>query len=325
MATCKNCGRQVSKLSVNGYGLCPQCAEENTKQERENLISLLGTGPVRCHVVMTDFITTPGITWVQINDLFVSAQSLVLIPLAGNIKQDFLNTQNHSIEARKNDYGLTIEDRIRNHGGVVIPKQDIISIIKGNNKTGLAIEYKGGMLALGNDKTPEYYDRLIEWQQGVLKEDADPQGANLYLGYPSVDNLVSWLTNGQIRSEVDLEKLTEIPSKSSYFQNVMRSFDKLNYLQKTACFTTILTLSADWVNGVRKYLDAKKQTVILTVIGLSFFSILIIGGGILLVANHIFYLGVMLILFIFLGLALFLIISSIKDLSLLLKLIRASR
>ncbi len=328
MATCKNCGRQVSKMSIDGNGLCPQCSQENTRQERENLISLLGKGSVRCHAVMTDFITTPGITLVAINDLFISEHSLALIPLACNIKQDFLNTQNHSVETRKNDYGLTIADRIRNHGGIVIPKQEIISISKGGNKTGLAIQHQGGVLALGNDKTLEYYDRLIEWQQGVLKEDADPQGANLYLGYPSVDKLVSWLTNGQVRSEVDPGILAEIPSKNSYFQNVLRSFDKLTYPQKAACLTTILALSTDWVNGTRKYLDERRQTAMLAVIGLSFVCILIIGGVILLVTNHLFSLGVMLfllIVFIIMGAVLLLNLSSIKEFNRLQKLFRAPR
>ncbi len=332
MANCKNCGRQVSSWDVNSYGLCTQCTQERTRQEREDLVRLLGNGPIRCQLALTDFVTVSGFNLVYIGDLFASESCLAFITLAGNIKQDFLNTQTLALEARKNDFGLTLEDRIRHHGGTVIPKQDIISVSmpvsEGKPKTGLVIEYKGGLLNLGNDKAPEYYNKLVEWQQGTLKEDVDTQGANLYLGYPSVDKFVSWLVNGQLLSEIDQSKLAEIASRTNYLQNILRSFENLKFQQKVACLSTVFTLSTDWINAFRKYLIEKKQVAWLTVFGSGLFGFLLIAGGIYYVSNvplsfDTSFLGLLLFFIIFLiliGVALAINFQSIGELNRLLAL-----
>lgn len=296
MATCKNCGRQVSSWNLNGLGLCVQCTQEETLKEREDLVNLLGSGLIRCQFALTDFISTAGVSWVSIGDLFAGENSLAFIELAGDTKQNFLHTQGRAMEVRKEDFGLTLEDRIRKHGGTVIPKQNIISISR-SGKTGLAIEYKGGLLNLGNDNAPEYHKKLIEWQQGTGKDEVDAQGVNLNLGFPSIDRLVSWLVNGQILSEIDQDKLAEILSRTSYIQNILRTFEKLKFQQKAACLATVFTLSKDWIDVFRKYLVERKRSTLLKVFGFGLGCCLLIGGGIYIFISDIFPPGMWLFVF----------------------------
>lgn len=297
----------MSRMNLNDYGLCPECTKEKFRKEAENMVNLLGTGPVRCQLALVEFITFSGFNYVTIADLFASESSLVYIPLGGDIKMNALRLIGYVKETRKKDFGLTLEDRIRSHGGTVIPKQEIIgiSLVEGEKGKGVAIEYQGGSLILGHDNAPECLEQLVAWQQGKLGDYVDTQGVNLNLGLPSVDKFISGLQSGRILSEITPDTLTEIQSNASYVQNLLLSFDKLSFPQKASSITSVLTLPEDWRELFRTHLKQKKQTALVSAFFLGLGCILLVGVGIYLLSSQLqiessFVLALFFVIFIFL-------------------------
>jgi len=238
--------------------------------------------PGPCQLTLTGFIVRKNDFVITMGDIFGTANELVYIPLAsatysgigvgfgflvggvlGGITANRANQQaletarNSSAEAREKDFGKSLEERVREHEGLVIPRKNIISVSV-NKRFAAVIEivHQDGTLAISTENDPanaaNACRKLESWRKGNLFGEKDTQGVNL--GLPSAERVLEWLQDGSIRSNTTGEMLEAILLQPAYLEAMLKQFGRSKKPKKVAILNTVRALPEDWVNMFRRHL-----------------------------------------------------------------------
>ncbi len=234
--------------------------------------------PSPCQLTLIGFTVQKDAFNVTVGDLFGNTNELVYIPLdsamysgsrvgigvlvggvLGGITASSANQQAlesaRSIAAikREKDFGKSLEERIREHDGLVIPRKSIVSISV-NKRFSQVIEivHQDGTLALSKEDAVNAYRKLESWRKGNLFGEKDTQGINL--GLPSAERILEWLVDGSICSNAPEEMLEAILLQPAYLEVMLKQFDRLKNPQKAAVLNTVRTLTEGWVNTFSHHL-----------------------------------------------------------------------
>ena len=237
--------------------------------------------PSPCQLTLTEFTAQKDDFNITVGDIFGNANELAYIPLAsaaysgirvgigtlvggvlGGITANSANQQalegarGSAAEARVKDFGKSLEERIQEHQGLMIPRKNIISIST-NKRFAAVIEivHQGGTFALRTDDATNAANacrKLESWRKGNLFGEKDTQGVNL--GLPSAERILEWLQDGSIRSNTTGEMLEAILLQPAYLEAMLKQFDRLKTPKKNAILNTVRALPEDWVNLFRRHL-----------------------------------------------------------------------
>jgi len=275
-AACKNCGREVGWMNLASGGLCQDCVKLKTAEEHEELVRRLGAPPLHCQLTLTEVAAQFRPLNLEIGDLFASQNDLVYLTTAGcvytgklagigflvgglglGIAASVENIKNvgaaqlHAKQVRAQDFGMSIEDRVRRHAATIIPKAEIQSIAASADGKTLRIVHTGGHLDLGYDASTAAAKKLQAWLQSEPLDEPDTEGANLRL--PPAEILVSWLVDGSIGQHVAEPTLVDLLTRRAYMDALLGLFEKLKYPQKEALVKTVLCLPDAWPGEFKKY------------------------------------------------------------------------
>jgi hypothetical protein len=161
--------------------------------------------------------------------------------LAGGLSTNLSNKQN--LEAargtaqthRQDDFGMSLQERLQNYQGLVIPRKNISSIeVRGSV---VRIVHTGGSLDLGSDNPRECQAKLESWRRGELESEEDPQGINL--GLPPAAKLLVWLEDGSISRKLTAPILSALSSQKDYLKAFFQLFDRLKFPKKKAVVNSV--------------------------------------------------------------------------------------
>ena len=239
--------------------------------------------PSPCQLTLTEFIVRKNDFLISMGDIFGTANELVYIPLAsatytgiaigigalvvGGVlagitansanQQRLESARNSAAETREKDFGKSLEERVREHEGLVIPRKNIISISV-NNRFAAVIEivHGYGSLAISTEddaaKAANACRKLESWRLGNLSGEIDTQGVNL--GLPPAERVLGWLQDGSIRSNTTGEMLEAILLQPAYLEAMLKQFGRSKKPKKVAILNTVRALPEDWVNMFRRHL-----------------------------------------------------------------------
>jgi len=263
-----------------------------------------------CQLTLTEFTVQKDSFNITVGDLFGTANELIYIPLAGAMHSGSrvgigvlvggvlggitANTANQqALEcargnagiAREKDFGKSLEERVRAHNGLIIPRNTINSISI-NKRFGKVIEIVqlDGTLELSSEDANDACEKLESWRKGTLIKgnlyyEEDPQGINL--GLPSAEWILEKLKDGSIRSNASGEMLEAILKQPTYIEAMFKQFDHLKNAQKAAVLNTIRALPQDWAKMFRVHMKGLlvkgkgNQRTALIVLGVSILSTII--------------------------------------------------
>ncbi|MEN6562921.1 MAG: hypothetical protein ABFD11_05175 [Christensenella sp.] len=214
----------------------------------------------RCQFTITNLTTRFSQTKITVGDLFVTGKELVFIPLASALHTDSLEgiafliggligglsaiqsnadalslARAEATEHRQNDFGMSIQERVQNYSGLVIPKKNISSIEM--HERVVRIVHDDNFLDLGSDNPLDCQTKLENWSRGGIECDEDPQGTNLGLTPPA--KLLGWLENGNISHELTPNMTSALYSQKDYLKSFLQQFDRMKFSKKKAIVNSI--------------------------------------------------------------------------------------
>jgi len=162
-----------------------------------------------------------------------------------------LKSESHVV--REYDYGMTIEDRIRKRGGLVILRKDVQAVdIDPKNKI-IRIVYQGGQLDIVVEKANDCQEKLQKWFSGKLENQEDSQGVNI--GIPNVVRFLGDLNAGkELPSAMVMERIL---GNEKYLSMLLKNFDGLKKTEKIAVVNTLAKSSGRLKEIVQKHLQSK--------------------------------------------------------------------
>lgn len=276
MAECEKCGQKI------GWGtkLCEPCADEGIRQIVEGRIRKLGSSPVHCQQVITDVVTKAPLR-LMVGDVFVTPDALVSVGYAhcehfGNLGglvgflakgavggvaigfQDLAKLEkarDEAKQAREDDYGLSLEERIRKRIGGVIPLYDVISVGVDPSDQSLIIKLREGSHNFVVSD-PEACRALLErWMSRSLEDASDAQGINLAL--PPVTQLfVAMEQHAPLAEAVKIDKAATIEGYVTAFWGV---FDRAKKSKQEAVLHSIRRLQGEWTATAARHLLSKQN------------------------------------------------------------------
>jgi tetratricopeptide (TPR) repeat protein len=227
--------------------------------QREDSIRRLGGSPLRCQFSLKG-VSIKQLFFTEWGDLFACENGLIYIFLSSNAGKVTIGGRmedtSFNEQKRVEDFGMSIEERIRKHGGKVILKEDVTSINFQAGNIGFSIDHNGEKTTLLHQDASKCYQILESWRQGTLKDEVDTQGANLR--FPPIARLLHWLGDGSICNEVEPHILGEIPAQTVYMQAIFSLFEKLKRQEQEAVLKSLFDLPKDWVDAFRIYLEKRR-------------------------------------------------------------------
>lgn len=252
-----------------------------------------------CQLTIPNLTTRFSPQNITVGDLFATGKELSFIPLAsilyagslagigfligglaGGLSANLSNRQNLNYArtaaktCRQDDFGMSIQERVQNHFGLVIPKKNISSIeVHGSVVRIVHIE---GFLDLGSDNPHDCQAKLESWRRCEIESEEDPQGTNL--GLPSAVKLLVWLEDGNISNKLTPNILSALSSQNDYRKALFQLFDRLKFSKKKAIVNSIGLLPINLGSIIQDHLEEawrlRRRALyrILLVLGFGLFS-----------------------------------------------------
>lgn len=239
------------------------------------------TPPERVRLSLTNLTAQFLASTVDVGDLFATEASLIYIPLSsttyygslagigfliggitGGLTTMISDAQGISYAremagiARQQDFGISLQERVKKHHGVMIPRSSIASIELINKGRALRVTYAGGLFELGSDAAAENCLQLKTWLAGRLVGERDAQQTGL--GLPPAVELLHWLSDGSLPGKLSDADLERIPSERGYLKGLWMNFDVQKYPHQEAVLKTVRRLPVKWGAAFYKHLEAAK-------------------------------------------------------------------
>lgn len=202
--------------------------------------------PAHCILTVRDVTIRPDSGHVSVGDLFLTSESLVFVPRGSKgHRGDFARAAGVGVgsaggmpavplilgmwmikeqeasafqgvlgKTLEKDQGLSIEDRIRRHGGTVNPRAAIRAVSSDDRRHLVTMTLEGHSVQILVENSPEVALTIEQWMLGQLSDDPDPLGVRLGITPPerAIRNVVR-----QARGETLSDKESNDPHSISAF------------------------------------------------------------------------------------------------------------
>jgi len=305
MYKCTRCKRDT--WDTDSQGLCRECLGGIETIYSKDAIARLTTVPAHCFAIVQDvgyvwtggrllsgdlFITTGGIVYIAYWTTMLSQGSRAVTgALIGGLVGGLIGAvsdaasdsdRRQSLEdlaqrTRDEDYCMSIEDRIRKHGALVIPTQAIQSLESDRKKKIICILHDGGRLALSTTR-PQTCKRLIkQLANGTIQDEPDWWGVNV--GGVSVSALLDALEADNSLAGLDDQALAQVASNKKFMDKLYSMFQRLKRHRQKKITKGMARFPGSFRDVFRGYISKERQKTkrsLVALVGVAFIIITVV-------------------------------------------------